>query len=93
MASMFLAVSMNVSPLDRLLPDEEKSIVSAPSRRAASEKLVRVRVEFSKNRFAQVRPARTGSFRVQLAVASLNVPALSRMTLISSAERLSRSSR
>ena len=49
---MFLAVSMNVSPFDRLLPEEEKSTVSAPSRRAASEKLVRVRVEFSKNKFA-----------------------------------------
>ena len=38
---MFLAVSMNVSPLDRLDVDEAKSIVSAPRRRAASEKLVR----------------------------------------------------
>ncbi len=28
-ASMFLAVSMNVSPFDRLLPEAEKSIVSA----------------------------------------------------------------
>ena len=57
MASMFLAVSMNVSPFDRLLPEAEKSTVSAPNRRAASEKLVRVRVDGSKNRFAQVRPA------------------------------------
>ena len=56
MASMFLAVSMNVSPFDRLLPEAEKSTVSAPSRRAASEKLVRVRVEASKNRLAQVLP-------------------------------------
>ena len=56
---MFLAVSMNVSPLDRLLPEEENSTVSAPSRRAASEKLLRVRVEFSKNRLASVRPAST----------------------------------
>ena len=92
-ASMFLAVSMNVSPFDRLLPEEEKSIVSAPSRRAASEKLVRVRVEFSKNRLAQVRPARIGIFCAQLAVASLNVTALSRMMLISSADRLSTSNR
>ena len=33
---MFLAVSMNVSPFERLLVEAEKSIVSAPSRRAAS---------------------------------------------------------
>ena len=52
---MFLAVSMNVSPFDVLLPVEEKSTVSAPSRRAASEKLFRVRVQFSKNRLASVR--------------------------------------
>ena len=57
-ASMFLAVSMNVSPLDRLLPDDEKSTVSAPSRRAAREKLVCGAGEVSKNRLAQSgRPA------------------------------------
>ncbi len=90
---MFLAVSMNVSPFDKLLPDAEKSIVSAPKRRAASEKLVRVRVEDSKNKLAQVRPARMGIFCAQLPVDSLNVTALSRMTLISSADRLSTSNR
>ena len=63
MASMFLAVSMNVSPLERLLVEAEKSTVSAPSRRAASEKLVRVRVEFSKNRLTQVLPVSSGIFR------------------------------
>ena len=46
MASIFLAVSIKVSPFERLLPPEEKSITSAPSLRAAREKLVRVRVEF-----------------------------------------------
>ena len=56
-ASMFLAVSMIVSPFDRLLAAAEKSTVSAPSRRAASEKLVRVRVEFSKNSVTHVVPA------------------------------------
>src|SRR5690242_12625759 len=71
--------------------DDEKSMVSAPSRRAANEKLVRVRVEFSKNRFAQVRPARMGIFCVQLPLASLNATAASRMMFSSSAERLSRS--
>ena len=57
MASMFLAVSMKVSPLERLLLEAEKSSVSAPSRRAARAKLVFVRVEFSKNRLQQVLPA------------------------------------
>ena len=40
---MLRAVSRKVSPFDRLLPDDEKSMVSALSRLAASEKLVRVR--------------------------------------------------
>ncbi len=92
-ASMFLAVSMNVSPFDRLLPLAEKSIVSAPSRRAASEKLVLVRVDDSKNKLAQVRPPRTEIFCVQPAVASLNVTAVSRIVVISSADRLSTSNR
>ena len=61
-ASMFLAVSMNVSPFDRLLVEAEKSSVSAPNRRAASPKLVRVRVEFSKNKLTQVLPVRSGIF-------------------------------
>jgi diguanylate cyclase (GGDEF)-like protein len=52
-ASMFLAVSMTVSPLAVLLPEDENSTVSAPRRRAASEKLLRVRVLFSKNRVRQ----------------------------------------
>ncbi len=43
MASMFLAVSIYVSPLARLLPLDENSTVSAPRRLAASEKLLRVR--------------------------------------------------
>jgi len=37
---MVLAVSISVSPLERLLDLAAKSIVSAPRRRAASEKLV-----------------------------------------------------
>jgi len=86
-------VSMNVSPFDKLLPEEEKSMVSAPNRRAASEKLVRVRVEFSKNRFAHVRPARSGSFCVQSAEASLSRAAVSKIVVISSADSDSRSSK
>ena len=56
MASIFLAVSMTVSPLAVLLPDDENSTVSAPSRRAASEKLLRVRVLILKEQIGQ-RPA------------------------------------
>ena len=70
MASMFLAVSMNVSPLERLLVEAEKSSVSAPSRRAARPKLVRVRVEFSKNRLTHVLPANSGIFRCPPATAA-----------------------
>ena len=55
-ASMFLAVSMKVSPLERLETLAEKSWVSAESRLAARLKLVRVRVEFSKNRLKTIRP-------------------------------------
>ena len=47
-ASMFLAVSIKVSPLLILDPLGLKSMVSAPRRRAARLKLVRVRVEASK---------------------------------------------
>src|SRR5690348_5691941 len=90
---MFLAVSMNVSPFDKLLPEAEKSTVSAPNRRAASEKLIRVRVEASKNKFAQVRPESTGSLRLQPAVASLNVAAESRMQSNSSADSSSKPSK
>ncbi len=44
-----------------LLPLAEKSTVSAPNRRAAILKLVLVRVEFSKNRFASTVPFSTAS--------------------------------
>src|SRR6185436_3215450 len=88
---MFIAVSTNVSPFDRLLPDEEKSTVSAPSRLPAREKLVRVRVEFSKNKLASVRPASTGIRSRQPAVAFLNISAASRIVVTSSADRLSKS--
>jgi len=61
-ASMFLAVSMNDSPFDRLEPLGEKSWVSAESRLAARLKLVRVRVEFSKNKLKTIRPVSAGTF-------------------------------
>ena len=92
-ASRLRAVSMNDSPLERLLVEAEKSTTSAPSRRAASEKLVRVRVEFSKNRFTTVEPVSTESLRRQWSVASLKRAAVSSSSRISSPVSRSRSSR
>ena len=60
---------------------------------SASEKLVRVRVEFSKNRLATVRPVRMGSFLRAAGRRFFERPAVSRMMLSSSAERLSKSNR
>ena len=90
---MFFAVSMNVSPFERLLVEAEKSSVSAPSRRAARAKLFRVRVEFSKNRLTQVLPTSKGISARPPAVACWNTSALSRIRVISSAESSSRPSR
>ena len=90
---MFFAVSMKVSPFDRLLVEAEKSSVSAPNRRAARLKLFRVRVEFSKNRLTQVLPVSSGIFRSPSAIARRNTSALSRMRVISSADRSSRPNR
>ena len=84
---------MNVSPLDRLLPEDENSTVSAPNRRAASEKLVRVRVEFSKNKFAQVRPASAEILWRQPRVACLNAYAASKIVFSSSALSRSKSNK
>ena len=93
MASMFLAVSMNVSPFDRLLPEAEKSTVSAPSRRAASEKLVS-RAGRSLEEQIGERPA--GQHRhLLLAAARRFFERHGRVEdrLISSADRLSRSNK
>jgi hypothetical protein len=61
-ASIFRAVSMKVSPLERLDELAVKSCVSAESRLAARLKLVRVRVEFSKKRLKTIRPWSAGTF-------------------------------
>ena len=57
-------VSRRLSPLLTLLVDTEKFITSALSRRAAVSKLVRVRVESSKNRFTTVLPRSAGTFGI-----------------------------
>ena len=56
MAFKVIAVSSRVSPLRTDEVATSMLITSAPSRLAATSKLVRVRVEFSKNRFMTVRP-------------------------------------
>jgi hypothetical protein len=61
-----------------LLPADVNSMVSPPSRRAASEKLFRVRVEFSKNRLAQVFPCKAVNLRRKPSVANLNAAAVSK---------------
>ena len=59
---MVSIVSRRLSPLFTLLDETAKFITSALSRRAAVSKLVRVRVESSKNRFTTVLPRRAGTF-------------------------------
>ncbi len=68
MASIVLAVSINVSPLETLEPLAENSTVSAPKRFAASEKLFLVRVLFSKKRLATVRPFKRSSLTLPASV-------------------------
>ena len=68
---MFLAVSMNVSPFDRLLPAEKiDRIGPQPPRgqRKAGARAGRVLEE----QVGQVLPVRTGSLCLQPPVASLN---------------------
>src|SRR3954451_19776648 len=87
---MFRAVSMKVSPLERLDELAVKSWVSAESRLAARLKLVRVRVEFSKNRLKTIRPCRAGTFLRLRVEISANESAVSRIPTISSRVRSSR---
>ena len=89
-ASMFLAVSTRLSPFCTLDVEPWKFTVSADSRLAASSKLVRVRVEDSKNRLAMVLPRSEGTFFTWRAETSLNDSAVSSSSSIS--PRLSSSS-
>src|SRR5579883_1990310 len=58
MAPKVFSVSTRDSPLAMLEEAAAMEMASAPRRLAASSKLVRVRVEASKNRFTMVRPRR-----------------------------------
>ncbi len=92
-ASMFLAVSMNVSPLLTLEPPTVKSCVSAPRRLAAKPKLARVRVEGSKKRLTTTLPFRSPRFLRRRWLTSTNPSAVSRMVSISARLSSSRPSR
>ena len=61
MAVMVSMVSRRLSPLLTLLELTAKFITSALRRRAAVSKLVRVRVESSKNRLTTVLPRNAGT--------------------------------
>ena len=58
MAASVFSVSTRDSPLETLEPDALMETASAPSRLAAISKLVRVRVDASKNRFTIIFPRR-----------------------------------
>src|SRR5512140_1815149 len=92
-ASMFRAVSLSVSPFETLLPVEENPSTSAESRRSASSKESRVRVEFSKNMFAMVFPCRGGTFLMGRSSTSRKETAVSRISWMSSRFIPSRPSR
>ena len=62
MAARVFSVSTSDSPLETLEPDAVIDTVSAPRRLAAISKLVRVRVEASKNRFTIILPRSVSSF-------------------------------
>ncbi len=64
MALIVSIVSRRLSPLLTLLDDTAKFIVSALSRLAAVSKLVRVRVESSKNRLTTFLPRSAGTLGI-----------------------------
>ena len=74
---------MNVSPFVRLLLEAVKSTVSALSRLAARLKLVLVRVDGSKKRFATAIPLRSSNFVSPAFHRLLYRPASSRIVSIS----------
>src|SRR4029077_6760497 len=86
-ASIFRAVSSNVSPFTMLLDDGEKLMTSALSRFAANSNEVRVLVLGSKNRFTTVRPRSAGTFLMSRPVTSLKESAVSKINRISSTDR------
>ena len=81
------AVSLRLSPFDTLEPLAEKLSTSADSRFAAVSKLIRVRVESSKNRLITVRPRSVGSFLISRDCVAAIWAAVSSTSTASSCER------
>ena len=86
-ASILRAVSRRVSPFTMLLDEGEKVITSALRRFAANSKEVRVRVLGSRNRLTTVLPLSAGTFLISRPLTSLKESAVSRISLISSADK------
>ena len=80
MARMLFTVSTRVSPLATEELFAEKFRTSALSRFSASSNDNRVRVEFSKNRFAMVKSRNEGTFLIGLLMTSLNPSAVLKMS-------------
>src|SRR5687768_5505298 len=86
-ASRFSAVSRSVSPLDRLEDETLILTASAERRFAASSKLVRVRVDDSKKRLMTVLPRSVGTFLISRFEISRKFSAVSRIPIISAADK------
>ena len=81
-ASRFFSVSNSVSPLDAELVRMSRVTTSALSLCAAISNVVRVRVEFSKNKFTTVFPRRRGTFFTGCPCEERNVSAVSRSSVM-----------
>src|SRR3989344_3386896 len=90
MASRLRRVSNSVSPLLVELVDTLRLITSADRRWAANSKVVRVRVEFSKNTLHTVLPRSSGTFFTARAPTSRKEAAGARISVSSSRGRPSR---
>ena len=92
-ASIFLAVSMKVSPFDRLLPEEEKSTVSAPKPTGGQRETGAGASRVLEEQIGDRSSRQQIDLLEQLSVRALNCSAVSRIVVISSADKCSRSSR
>ena len=84
-ASRLRAVSMRLSPLERLLPEAEKLTASALRRFSAISKEMRVLVLASKKKLMMVLPRRMGTFLISRVEISFMFAAVSRTSPISGA--------
>src|SRR6266404_3463943 len=90
---MLRPVSLRVSPFVRLDVAVEMLMTSALKRNAASSNEMRVRVLGSTKKLTIVLPRSAGTFLISRVPTCLNASAVSRMKLISSAERSRRPSK